>query len=53
MLCLIVVSIMMGFPTDFTLMGLGMIFGFIAFWTPGSTGTTTARSTSSCSGPMA
>ena len=35
MLCLIVVAIMMGFPTAFTLMGLGMIFGFIAFWTPG------------------
>jgi TRAP-type mannitol/chloroaromatic compound transport system permease large subunit len=29
------VAIMMGFPTAFTLMGLGMIFGFIAFWTPG------------------
>jgi TRAP-type mannitol/chloroaromatic compound transport system permease large subunit len=35
MLCLIVVAIMMGFPTAFTLMGLGMIFGFIAFWSPG------------------
>ena len=35
MLCLIVVAIMMGFPTAFTLMGLGMIFGFIAFWNPG------------------
>jgi TRAP-type mannitol/chloroaromatic compound transport system permease large subunit len=34
MLCLIVVAIMMGFPTAFTLMGLGMIFGYIAFWTP-------------------
>ena len=53
MLGLIVVAIMMGFPTAFTLMGLGMIFGFIAFWTPASTGTTTARSTSSCSGPTA
>src|SRR3982751_6358061 len=31
MLGLIVVAIMMGFPTAFTLMGLGMIFGFIAF----------------------
>src|SRR5581483_12233645 len=31
MLCLIVVVIMMGFPTAFTLMGLGMFFGFIAF----------------------
>jgi TRAP-type mannitol/chloroaromatic compound transport system permease large subunit len=27
---------MMGFPTAFTLMGLGMIFGYIAFWTPGA-----------------
>jgi len=35
MLCLIVVAIMMGFPTAFTLMGLGMVFGFIAFWNPG------------------
>jgi len=35
MLCLIVAAIMMGFPTAFTLMGLGMVFGFIAFWNPG------------------
>jgi len=34
MLGLIVVAIMMGFPTAFTLMGLGMIFGYLAFWTP-------------------
>ena len=34
MLGLIVVAIMMGFPTAFTLMGLGMIFGYIAFWSP-------------------
>ena len=34
MLGLIVVAIMMGFPTAFTLMGLGMIFGYIAFWDP-------------------
>jgi len=34
MLGLIVVAIMMGFPTAFTLMGLGMIFGFLAFWDP-------------------
>ncbi len=34
MLTLIVVAIMMGFPTAFTLMGLGMVFGYIAFWTP-------------------
>ena len=31
MLALIVIVIMMGFPTAFTLMGLGMFFGFIAF----------------------
>jgi TRAP-type mannitol/chloroaromatic compound transport system permease large subunit len=36
MLGLIVAAIMMGFPTAFTLMGLGMIFGYIAFWTPGA-----------------
>jgi TRAP-type mannitol/chloroaromatic compound transport system permease large subunit len=34
MLGLIVIAIMMGFPTAFTLMGLGMSFGFLAFWTP-------------------
>ncbi len=34
MLALIVVVIMMGFPTAFTLMGLGMVFGFIAFYDP-------------------
>jgi TRAP-type mannitol/chloroaromatic compound transport system permease large subunit len=36
MLGLIVISIMMGYPTAFTLMGLGMVFGFIAFWVPGA-----------------
>ena len=35
MLGLIVVAIMMGYPTAFTLMGLGMVFGYIAFWIPG------------------
>ena len=34
MLMLIVVVIMMGFPTAFTLMGLGMFFGYIAFHAP-------------------
>jgi TRAP-type mannitol/chloroaromatic compound transport system permease large subunit len=34
MLALIVAAIMMGFPTAFTLMGLGMVFGYIAFWSP-------------------
>ena len=34
MLALIVVVIMLGFPTAFTLMGLGMFFGFIAFYDP-------------------
>lgn len=32
MLGLIVLAIMMGFPTAFTMMGLGMIFGYVAFW---------------------
>jgi TRAP-type mannitol/chloroaromatic compound transport system permease large subunit len=36
MLGLIVVAIMMGYPTAFTLMGLGMVFGYIAFWIPGA-----------------
>jgi TRAP-type mannitol/chloroaromatic compound transport system permease large subunit len=35
MLTLIVIVIMMGFATAFTLMGLGIIFGFIAFYDPG------------------
>ena len=35
MLGLIVIAIMMGFPTAFTLMGLGMVFGYLAFWAPG------------------
>ena len=34
MLALIIVVIMLGFPTAFTLMGLGMMFGFIAFYDP-------------------
>ena len=34
MLGLIVVVIMLGFPTAFTLMGLGMAFGFYAFYDP-------------------
>ena len=34
MLVLIVVVIMLGFPTAFTLMGLGMMFGFAAFYDP-------------------
>ena len=31
MLSLVVVAIMMGFPTAFTLMGMGMLFAFIAY----------------------
>jgi TRAP-type mannitol/chloroaromatic compound transport system permease large subunit len=34
MLGLIIVVIMLGFPTAFTLMGLGMMFGFGAFYDP-------------------
>ncbi|MGZ3411643.1 MAG: TRAP transporter large permease, partial [Xanthobacteraceae bacterium] len=34
MLTLIVVVIMMGFATAFTLMGLGIIFGYIAYYNP-------------------
>ncbi len=34
MLGLIVVVIILGFPTAFTLMGLGMIFGYAAFYDP-------------------
>ena len=34
MLSLIIVVILLGFPTAFTLMGLGMMFGFVAFYDP-------------------
>ena len=34
MLGLIVVVILLGFPTAFTLMGLGMLFGYAAFYDP-------------------
>ena len=34
MLGLIVIAIMMGFPTAFTLMGMGMLFGALAFFDP-------------------
>src|ERR1700674_3909565 len=34
MLTLIGIVIMLGFPTAFTLMGLGMMFGFVAFYDP-------------------
>ncbi len=34
MLGLIVFAIMMGFPTAFTLMGLGIFVGFVAFYSP-------------------
>jgi len=39
MLTLIVIVIMLGFPTAFTLMGLGMMFGFIAFYDPSASWT--------------
>lgn len=35
MLGLIVVVIMLGFPTAFTLMGLGIVFGFVAYYKSG------------------
>ena len=36
MLALIVAAIMMGFPTAFTLMGLGILFGYVAFHDAGA-----------------
>ena len=53
MLALIVVVIMMGFPTAFTLMGLGIVFGYIAFYDPGFRSGTTASLISWCSEPTA
>ena len=38
MLGLVVVAIMLGFPTAFTLMGMGMLFAFFAYWSRSSTG---------------
>ena len=35
MLSLIVVAIMLGFPTAFTLMGMGMIFAFLSYYMQG------------------
>ena len=35
MMGLIVTAIMLGFPTAFTLMGLGIMFGFIAYFKSG------------------
>src|SRR5689334_21662403 len=43
MLALIVVVIMMGFPTAFTLMGLGIFFGYIAFYDPSHTSLADSR----------
>jgi len=45
MLMLIVVAIMMGFPTAFTLMGLGMVLATSRSGFRASTGTTTGSST--------
>ncbi len=36
MLGLVVVAIMLGFPTAFTLMGMGMMFAFFAYWSRSS-----------------
>jgi TRAP-type mannitol/chloroaromatic compound transport system permease large subunit len=36
MLCLVVVAIMLGFPTAFTLMGMGVIFAWLAYRTQAS-----------------
>jgi TRAP-type mannitol/chloroaromatic compound transport system permease large subunit len=38
MLSLVVVAIMLGFPTAFTLMGMGMLFAFFAYHSGGQTG---------------
>jgi TRAP-type mannitol/chloroaromatic compound transport system permease large subunit len=37
MLALVVVAIMLGFPTAFTLMGMGMLFAYFAYHTGGQT----------------
>jgi len=35
MMGLFIISIMLGFPIAFTLMAMGVFFGFYAYWTPG------------------
>ena len=37
MLALVVVAIMLGFPTAFTLMGMGMLFAYFAYHSGGQT----------------
>lgn len=43
MLALVVVAIMLGFPTAFTLMGMGIIFAFFAYHSQGQTTTGAIR----------
>jgi TRAP-type mannitol/chloroaromatic compound transport system permease large subunit len=45
MLALVVVAIMLGFPTAFTLMGMGMIFAFFAYHSGGQTAEGAIRQT--------
>ena len=45
MLALIVVAIMLGFPTAFTLMGMGMIFAYLAYHSQGQTAEGAIRQT--------
>jgi TRAP-type mannitol/chloroaromatic compound transport system permease large subunit len=45
MLALVVVAIMLGFPTAFTLMGMGMIFAFFAYHSQGQTADGALRQT--------
>jgi hypothetical protein len=50
MLCLIVVAMMMGFPSAFTLMGMGVLFSWIAYRSVESRTSPCSRpSTSQCS----
>ncbi|MCW5652879.1 TRAP transporter large permease subunit [Hydrogenophaga sp.] len=45
MLSLVVVAIMLGFPTAFTLMGMGMLFAFFAYHSGGQTSAGAVRQT--------
>ncbi len=53
MLSMVVVAIMLGFPTAFTLMGMGVLFAFIAYrlGRRGPRSRSSRRSISWCSGP--
>ena len=55
MISLFILTVLLGFPIVFTLMGMGVSFGYYAYATPtrSTTSSTTASSTSWCRIPSA